>query len=92
MTDKEFEERFEETWTQISTIDQPFIANNELKSALDLVGFKLPNHQVRELINGLKKEGKIKTEASSISKEVFKEVSHSNFLSEKQNKTPFPFF
>lgn len=87
MTDKEFEERFEETWAQITT-DAPLIASNELKSALDLVGYKLPHHQVRELLNDLKNRGKLDSN-EGISKEVFKEVTHYSFIS-FFSATPFP--
>jgi hypothetical protein len=44
-----------------------------MKNALDHIGFKLPNHQVRELLNDMKKQGKL-DEAKGVSKELFKEV------------------
>ena len=49
------------------------IPTNELKNTLDLLGYQLPNHEVRELINGLKNEGKL-NESEGISKELLKEV------------------
>ena len=51
-----------------------FIATNNLKNALDHAGFKLPNWQVRELLNDLKDQGKY-DENKGISKELFKQVS-----------------
>ena len=53
-----------------------FIATNNLKTALDHVGLKLPNHQVRELLTNLKTQGKY-DEGKGISKDLFKQVSKS---------------
>jgi len=72
MADREFEERFEETWNDI-TENGNFIATNNLKNALDHVGFKLPNWQVRELLNDLSAQGKY-DENKGISKELFKQI------------------
>lgn len=72
MADREFEERFEETWNGISE-NGNFIATNNLKNALDHAGFKLPNWQVRELLNDLKDQGKY-DENKGISKELFKQI------------------
>ena len=49
------------------------IPTNELKNTLDLLGYSLPNHEVRELTNRLKKDGKL-NEFEGISKELLKQV------------------
>jgi len=51
-----------------SNIDQ-----NHLKNALDLNGFRLPNHQVRDLIEELKAKNKIDV-GGKISKKLLKDV------------------
>ena len=55
------------------------IPSNELKNTLDLLGYQLPNHEVRELVNSLKNEGKL-NESEGISKELLKEVCFCLFL------------
>ena len=54
--------------------DNAFIATNELQKALEHVGFKLPNHKVRELLKDLKNNGKLE-DSRGISKSLLKEVS-----------------
>ena len=46
---------------------------SEVKNALDLAGYKLPNHEVREILTTLKSENKIPD--GKVSKDLFKEVS-----------------
>ena len=61
---------------QISPHGDDSINETDLKHALDLAGYKLPNHRVRELILELKSQSKI-AEDQRVSKELFKEVIYS---------------
>jgi len=72
MADREFEERFEETWNDIAE-NGDSIATSNLKNALDHVGIKLPMYRVRELLNDLKTQGKA-CDQKGVSKEVFREI------------------
>ncbi len=64
---------------QISPNGETSIAQSEVKNALDLAGYKLPNHRVRELLGDLKAQGKLSAD-QNVPKEIFKEVvrSHPN--------------
>jgi len=72
MADREFEERFEETWNDIAE-NGDSIPTSNLKNALDHVGIKLPMYRVRELLNDLKTQGKA-CDQKGVSKEVFREI------------------
>jgi len=73
MSDKEFEERFNEAWNELcDEDDNACIASNDLKNALDHAGYKLPNHQVRELAKDLENKGLIQDKG--ITKENFKKI------------------
>ena len=50
------------------------IPQSDLKNAMDLAGYKLPNHQVREMLLELKGQSKL-GDADQVSKELFREVS-----------------
>ena len=58
---------------QIQEDGGDFIAANELKEALDQIGYKLPQYKIRELLKELENSGKCDKE-KGISKENFKEV------------------
>jgi len=78
MSDQEFEERFNEAWNELCDgDDNARIAENDLKNALDHCGFKLPNHQVRELTKTLKSQGKLQN--NSLSKSDLKEICQAQF-------------
>jgi len=78
MSDKEFEERFNEAWNELCDgDDNACIAENELKNALDHCGYKLPNHQVRELSKTLRSQGLLQN--NQLSKCEFKEVCKAQF-------------
>ena len=49
------------------------IQKGEVKNALDVMGCKLPNHEVRLLLDNLEKQGRIS--GGQLTKEIFKEVS-----------------
>ena len=53
---------------------------SEVKQALDLAGYRLPNHRVREILAELKKGGDIS--GDEISKEVFKEICRKEKLAD----------
>ena len=48
------------------------IQEGEVKGALDVMGIKKPNHEVRELLTGLKNQNKIS--GGQLTKDQFKEV------------------
>ena len=52
---------------------------NELKNAMDMAGYKLPNHVVRDLLAELKAQGKVGADAR-VSKDVVKEVRFNLFF------------
>jgi len=76
----EFEERFAQSWEEISPNGETAIKQSEVKQALDLAGYRLPNHRVREILAELKKGGKIS--GDEISKEVFKEICRKEKLAD----------
>ena len=65
---------------QISPNGEASIKQSEVKQALDLAGYRLPNHRVREILAELKKGGKIS--GDEISKEVFKEICRKEKLAD----------
>ncbi|TRY80405.1 hypothetical protein TCAL_07747 [Tigriopus californicus] len=69
----EFEECFEQSWEEIDPNGENSINDNDLKNALDLAGYKLPNHKVRDLIAEMKKQGRIGND-QKLSKDIFKEI------------------
>lgn len=77
----EFEERFAQSWEEISPNGETAIKQSEVKRALDLAGYRLPNHRVRELLADLKKRGQISGD-QDISKEVFKEICRKEKLAD----------
>ena len=52
-----------------------------MKRALDLAGYRLPNHRVRELIADLKKQGKLNAD-QEITKEEFKAICKAEKLAD----------
>lgn len=58
---------------QISPNGETSVNDSDLKNALDLAGYKLPNHKVRDLVRELKDQGKVGDDGR-VSKEIFKEV------------------
>merc|ERR1712117_289500 len=72
----ELEERFAQSWEEISPNGEAAIKQSEVKQALDLAGYRLPNHRVREILAELKKGGKISGD------EVFKEVCRKEKLAD----------
>ena len=86
MTDKELEDRLEETWSMIIKDDQDgFVATSDLKQALDQIGYKLPNYQVREIIKDLEAKNKLDN-SKGISKAVFKEICNDQRRNETAQK------
>ena len=65
---------------QISPNGETAIKQSEVKQALDLAGYRLPNHRVRQILAELKKGGKIS--GDEISKEVFKEICRKEKLAD----------
>ena len=50
------------------------IEEGQVKDALDLLGYKLPNHEVRDILLDLKKTNKLGSNGV-VSKDLFKEVN-----------------
>ncbi|XP_040566376.1 fimbrin isoform X2 [Lepeophtheirus salmonis] len=69
----EFEECFEHCWEEISADGKDSIKTTEVKDSLDLMGFKLPNHKVRDLLEDFQSQGKLKMN-DPVSKDMFKEI------------------
>jgi len=69
--DTDFNEKFEEVWAESCTGGT--IQKGEVKGALDVMGCKLPNHEVRELLDDLERQNKCS--GGALSKEVFKEIA-----------------
>ena len=65
---------------QISPNGENAIKQSEVKQALDLAGYRLPNHRVRVILAELKKGGEIS--GDEISKEVFKEICRKEKLAD----------
>eukprot|EP00096_Caligus_rogercresseyi_P001931 TRINITY_DN1343_c0_g1_i1.p1 TRINITY_DN1343_c0_g1~~TRINITY_DN1343_c0_g1_i1.p1 ORF type:complete len:625 (+),score=143.30 TRINITY_DN1343_c0_g1_i1:96-1970(+) len=72
----EFEECFELCWEEISADGKDSIQTNEVKDSLNLMGFKLPNHKVRDLLEEFQSQGKLKM-SDPVSKDMFKEICQS---------------
>ena len=49
------------------------VKEGEVKNALDVMGLKIPNHEVREILNDLKSKNKMS--GGELTKEQFKEVN-----------------
>jgi len=80
--DTDFEVKFEEVWEQSCSGGD--IKEGEVKAALDVLGYKLPNHEVRDILVGLKQKNKIGGDGV-LSKEQFKELAKD--LDERNKET-----
>lgn len=75
---------------QITQGERDFVLAADVKNALDLAGYKLPNHQVRDLLADLKVAGKI-GEDNRVNREVFKEVSECSPVATLCQRSPYLF-
>ena len=60
-------------FTFYQTCQDGNIKEGEVKNALDVMGLKIPNHEVREILNDLKSKNKMS--GDELTKEQFKEVN-----------------
>jgi len=79
--ESDFEDKFEEVWQE--SCQSGNIKEGEVKHALDVMGIKKPNHEVREILNDLK--GKNKISGGQLSKDQFKELAKN--IKDEQTET-----
>lgn len=84
MSDRDFDKHFEEVWVEIASEGANWLDTAEVKKALDLAGYKLPNYQVRELLVDLKNKEKL-DEQNGVSKQLFKEICKEQQLKDRTN-------
>ena len=69
---------------QIAPNGESSLGQQEVKDALAIAGYKLPNHKVRDLLVELKKSGKIgNTENDRVSKALFKEICQAQKMADQ---------
>ena len=60
---------------QLNSSGQDCIRNGDVKSGLDVLGLKLPNHEVRDLLQEMKRTNQIGDINNTLSKSEFKQVT-----------------
>lgn len=83
--DTDFDDKFEEVWQESckSSGSNGNLKEGQVKDALDVMGIKKPNHEVREILNDLKSKNKMKD--GELTKDQFKELAKG--MNDQQKET-----
>jgi len=76
----EFTQQLDEIWNEAAP-SGTLNGAGQLKETLDLVGFRLPNYRIRELLKDFESQGKY-NESNGISRSLFDDICHSQWSQE----------